>query len=157
MLKILHLLSACTFLTCIVIGIPTTNAQEYSCSTLESITEINLLKSEESNFIIFAEDSHNDNLINRQYVLDYLISIKKQGFNQLALEAGVAYEYVSNLEDTTVISGLVGPQNYGFLRRLLLYNKENQNAPINIRGFDVETYPPFALNILDFILKKYPA
>ncbi len=157
MIKTLHLLSACAFLACIVIGIPTTNAQEYTCSTLESISEINLLKSKKSNFVIFAEDSHNDNLINRQHVFDYMVSIKQQGFNQLALEAAVAYEYVSSLEDTTVINGLVGPLNYSFLRRLLLYNKENQDTPVNVRGFDVETYPPFALNMLDFILKKYPA
>jgi len=148
-------LLACAFLLFITSGLSSVNAQNYTCSMIESVSEINFVENNASNFVIFAEDSHNDNLINRQYVFDYLVSVNKYGYNQLVLEAGVAYEYVSRLNDTIAISGLVGPQNYSFLKKTLLYNQENKDTPINIRGIDVETYPPFALSVLDFILDKY--
>ncbi|VAW27441.1 hypothetical protein MNBD_BACTEROID06-807 [hydrothermal vent metagenome] len=130
-------------------------AQNYTCSTLDNISEINLTISEESNFVIFAEDSHSDNLRNKEFAIQYLQFLNQNGFNSLALELGVAYEYVSGLGDTTTISGLIGPLNYKFIRNVHLYNYEKPESSITIRGFDVETYFPFALKILGFIFEKY--
>ncbi len=144
-----------TLLSLLTIGITPTFAQSYSCSTLQNISEINLVKSKKSNFIIFAEDNHKDKLYNREFVIEYLQSINKNGFNSIALEAGLAYEYVAGLGDTTTINGLVGSLNYKFIKKVFLYNKEKPESPISIKSFDVETYPPFALKIIGFITEKY--
>ncbi len=139
----------------IIFFVPNAFGQNCSCSTFESISELHLSKNTESNFIIFAEDSHDNTIENYQHLVNYIASVKYKGYNQLLFEIGVAYEYVASLEDTILISKLVGPLNYAFLKNIAIYNNENADSPIRIRGFDVETYPPFALKVLDLILDKY--
>ncbi len=144
------------FIICILLfGGHNLYAQNYSCITVDSIQSLNFLGSNESRFIIIAEDSHTDNLTNRQFVLDYLIYLNKNGFDQILFEGGASFEYVSTLEDTTLIKELIAFKNYSFLRQIFLYNENNYGFQIAIIGVDVETYPPFALKIMGYILDKY--